>query len=142
MATNEGTDADTRGPRGRSRSRSPVPTEARELGGSAPDVLMLLPQAPGCPSTPAPGPIPQPVQWMVGEFFGNKIWYRDCHPEFHEELEDRFLAGDLHSHFTWRGGSEPKTFCHDLVNMLQTNTATMELKVLRRVVVLKTSRLR
>ncbi len=80
---------------------------------------------------------------MVGEFWENKTYFRDCHPDFHEELEKQFLSGNWHSHFTWKSGpnAEPKTFEHDLRNMFQRNTKNHELKVLRRAVVLNSSRL-
>lgn len=138
--------------RERSRSRSPhEPLVAAALteAAAAPEIPPQLTPATEPVETGPCGPgwaarRGESAQWMVGKGKGNKIYYRDCDPDFQEELEKQFLSGKWHSHFTWKCGPNavPKTFEHDLRNMFQRNTKSNELKVLRRVVVLNSSRLR
>ena len=81
------------------------------------------------------------ARWMIGNHFGNpsELWFRDCKPDFNHELEDQFDTGENERLFNWTRGRQPKTFLHDLVHMTQTNQATGEVKLLRRVCVLQSS---
>jgi len=81
------------------------------------------------------------ARWMVGEHWGkpSQVYFRDCKPNFNQELEDQFEKGEDTRDYSWTGGRIAKVFTHDLVHMTQTNVATGEVKMLRRVLVLQWS---
>ena len=81
------------------------------------------------------------ARWMVGEHWGkpSQVYFRDCKPNFNQELEDQFEKGEDTRDYSWTGGRIAKVFTHDLVHMTQTNKGTGEVKMLRRVLVLQWS---
>jgi len=95
-------------------------------------------------SRPQSGGVPQTgdiARWMVGQHWGKPsvLYFRDCKPDFNQELEDQFAKGEETRDYSWTGGRIAKVFTHDLVHMTQTNVATGEVKMLRRVLVLQWS---